>query len=126
MKVAPNKRVRPGGKDLDLFFPAVHREQNLGPHGFADPVALHGQDALRPAGQSVAVFQQFLHIVGDLEKPLFQFPEDHRLVAAPAAALFHLLVGQHRLAVLAPVHRGFLLIGQPRLNISMKTNCSQR
>ena len=81
----------------------------------ADPVALHGHDPLGPAGQAIAPRQQFLGVGGDLEIPAVDLPGHDLGVAAPAAAVLDLLVGQHGLAGRAPVHRGALAVGEAPL-----------
>src|SRR5262249_7055332 len=68
-----------------------------------DPVALHGEDALRPAGQAVEVAQELVGIRRDAEEPLLELALDDRRVAPPAAAVLDLLVGEHGLAAGAPV-----------------------
>ena len=72
-------------------------EIDLRAFGAADPVALHGEDALRPAAFELRhIVQQLVGVVGDPEEPLFQRALLHGGVfVAPAAALHHLLIGQH-------------------------------
>ena len=105
--------VRSGGEDGERFVGIFEGEVHLGAHALADPVALHGENFFRPAREGVATGKQLLCIVGDLEKPTVHFPGEHGIVATPAGAVDDLLVGQHRLAGLAPVDRGHLLIDQP-------------
>ncbi len=83
--------------------------------GAAYPVALHGAHLLGPVLQLVYVGQQFLGVGGDAEEPLVYLAPLHRVVAAPAAAVHHLLVGQHRLVGFAPVDLGLFLVGQALL-----------
>ena len=80
--------------------------------GAANPVALHGAHLLWPLIQCVQVRQQLFGVVGDLDEPLVDFTALDRVVTAPATAVHHLFVGQHGLVGLAPVHLGFLLVGQ--------------
>ena len=48
--------VGPGGEDRQGLAPAFGQGKiDLRARGFADPVALHGEDPLRPAGQLVQV-----------------------------------------------------------------------
>jgi hypothetical protein len=47
--------VRPGGEHRDRLVPALDGELHLRAGGAADPVALHGQHALRPAPSSSAM-----------------------------------------------------------------------
>ena len=51
-------------------------------------------------------------VVGDFDKPLGDFPAFHLGVAAPAAAVDDLLVGQHGFVVGAPVHCRGLFVDQ--------------
>ena len=81
----------------------------------ADPVLLHQPDLVRPALEPVEAGQQLLGISGDLEEPLGQLAPLHRRAGAPAAAVDHLLVGQHGVLDRVPVDPGFLAIGQPGL-----------
>ena len=93
------------GEDRDLEIrPARHRQRELGALAAADPVALHGEHPLRPAGQPVAPVEQLLGVVGDLEEPAVDLADRHLGIAAPAAARLDLLVGEHGLAGRAPVH----------------------
>ncbi len=77
---------------------------------FADPVLLHQLHLLGPARQVVERRQQFFRVRRDAE-------EIHRDLAlldsragAPAAALDHLLVGEHGLIHRIPVHDAGLLV----------------
>ena len=81
-----------------------------------DPVALHGAHLLRPAVQLAQIVQQFLRVIRDAQEPLLQIALLHRLLfVPPAAAVHHLLIGQHRRALRAPVHLALLAIRQPAL-----------
>ena len=68
-------------------------------------------------GQSIVVqvVQQAVGVVGDAEEPLLELAQLDRGAAALAAAVDHLLVGQHRGVLRAPVDRGLLAVGQPAL-----------
>jgi len=77
-----------------------------------DPVLLHRDHAFRPILQSSQVIQKAVAVGGDLEIPLFQLFLDDRRMAAPAAAVDDLLIGQGRLATGAPVDAGGLLVRQ--------------
>ena len=69
-----------------------------------DPVALHQAHLFRPAVEAVEAREQIVGIVGDPEEPLGQFALlDHR-ARAPAAAVDHLLVGEHGVVDRIPVH----------------------
>ena len=95
---------------------ALDHELHVSALGTADPVALHGQHTLGPMALQLAhVVEQALGVVGDLEVPLVQGLLGHGGVAAFARAVDHLLVGEHRLVLGAPVDRGVLPVGQPVL-----------
>ena len=118
MNLAPNKRVRPRGEDLELRLAARRRagiEHEAHQQAFraADPVLLHQPDFLRPAVKRVERFQQFLRIIADLEHPLMQIALlDHR-ARAPAAAVDHLLVGEHGLVDRVPIDLAVFARHQP-------------
>ena len=104
--------IRAGGVDLEAA--AIVQVKTQGdPLGTADPVALHGAHLLRPSLQLLQVVQQLLGIGGDPDKPLADLAPLYRVVAAPTAAVHHLLVGQHGLIGGAPVDLRHLFIGQP-------------
>ena len=82
-------------------------------HGLADPVALHTEHAVRPAALELGeVGEQFVGVIRDLEEPLGEFLLDDGRVAAPAQAVDDLLVGEHGIAVRAPVLGGFLAVDE--------------
>ena len=110
----PEDRVDAGGEDTDGLVGALHREIDLRAGRATDPVALHGQDAVGPAGlQLVKGSQKLVRIGSGPEEPLLTFLLfDGSLLVTPAAAAHDLLVGQNRGAGGAPVHRGLLAIGQ--------------
>ena len=81
----------------------------------ADPVALHHDDLFRPVGQRLQPLQELVGVGGNPEEPLLEIAgHDHR-PAAPARALDHLLVGQHRLAARTPVDGRALPVGETAL-----------
>ena len=96
---------------------AIEVEIDLGAFGAADPVALHGEDALGPAAFELRhVVEQLVGVGGDFEEPLFEGALfDGRVFVAPAAAFDHLLVGQHGGAFGAPVDQRLLAIGEAAL-----------
>ncbi len=106
--------VWPCGEDGNLlalpFFKLKIAGQAL---AFANPVALHGDNFFRPAAQFVQIRQQLLGIVSNFEEPAVHVLGHNLLIAAPAAAVNHLLPRQHGSAIIAPVDRGFLAIDQP-------------
>jgi len=81
----------------------------------ADPVALHRQHLVRPLVQLLRSVEQLVGILRDPQEPLLQVARPDRRAAAPAAAVHHLLVGQHGPAVGAPVHRRLPAVGEPPL-----------
>ena len=79
----------------------------------ADPVRLHEAHFFRPLVEAAKRRQEFLGIVGDLEEPLGEFALLDERVRAPAAAIDHLFVGEHRMVDRIPVDfRGFP-VGEP-------------
>ena len=109
----PAHGVLTRGEDRDEPLPVLERETDLRAGAAADPVLLHGNDFFGPPGQLVAVYQQVLGVARDPEEPLRELFLAHRLAAAPAGSGLHLLVGEHRLAGIAPVDVGLLAEGQP-------------
>ena len=110
------QRVGPGGEDRDRLVAAFHGEVDLGALRAADPVALHQQDAVRPAAlQLLGVLEQPVRVLGDLEVPLVQHPAHHVGAAAFALPGDDLLVGQDGLVHRAPVHVAVPAVGQAAL-----------
>ena len=107
-----HQRVRTRGEDRQRLGFAIDRELDFQAFAAADPVALHGLDRLRPARQAVQFVQQFLGVVGDAQEPLRDLALFDQRAGAPAAAVDHLLVGQHGLVDRIPVHHRVLAIGQ--------------
>ena len=96
------QRVRPRGEDLDLV--TLRRRLDQARSGRSRP-------SERPiqffcisrtfSGQRSSVssaVEQLVGIFGDLEEPLRQLALLHRRAGAPAAAVDHLLVGEHGLS----------------------------
>ena len=117
------QRVGTGGEDGNLALIALdwvaidvaQREVDLGALGAADPVGLHLLDALGPTGELLQIVEQLLRIFGDLDVPLLEVALLHLGVATPATALGDLLVGEHGLALGAPVDRVLLAVDQTPL-----------
>ncbi len=107
--------VRAGSVDPQLFVRAPDAEGHVHAFRAPDPVALHGAHLLRPAGEAVQPVQQLLGIVRDAHEPLPDLPLFHGCPGAPALAVNHLFVGQHRPVHRVPVHRRLGPIGQPLL-----------
>ena len=85
--------------------------------GAADPVALHGHNAIRPTFFNLLeIVQQLIGVGRGLEEPLIQFLLlDRHGLMPPAAAVDYLLVSQHRAALVAPIHAALLAVGQALL-----------
>ena len=113
-------RVQAGRENLERFLSGtVLRVQDRKAHDRtgapADPVALHGAHALRPAAHAVELSVQLLRVGGDLQKPLVELGAPDDRFAAPAPPRLHLLVRQDGLARSAPVHPAPALVGQAAL-----------
>ena len=108
-------RVGTGRIDGQFFAQVGNVEAEFQTFGTADPVLLHGFDALGPAGNLVHVLQQLIGVIGDLEEPLAQAFLVHFVVAAPALAFDDLFVGQHGVAMVAPVDGRLLFHSQAAL-----------
>ena len=80
----------------------------------ADPVALHGEDALGPAAFELGdVFEEFVGVGGGAEEPLFERALfDGGVFVTPAAAIDNLLIGEHGGAFGAPVDEGLFAVGE--------------
>ena len=113
-------RVVPCREDLERLqllvlrqLAAFQRETHVGADRLADPVPLLGAHEVRPlAVEAVQRFQQLVGEGGDPEEPLGQVALLHRRVRAPAAAIDHLLVGEHGVLDRIPVDLGGLAVGQ--------------
>jgi len=91
----------------------IEREADQQPFRAADPVVLHQAHILGPAIKSIEAVQQVLRERGDFEEPLGQLALLDKRVGAPAAAVDHLLVCQHRLLDRIPIDLGFLALHEP-------------
>ena len=116
-ELGAEQRVRPGGEDFKLGLAArracrIEREANQQALGAADPVLLHQPDLVRPAVEAIERFEQRRGEFGDGEKPLRELALLDQGAGAPAAAVDHLFVGQHRLVDRIPVHFRFLALDQ--------------
>src|ERR1700738_4057851 len=95
-----------------------YRKFHAGADGFADPVALHSDDALGPAAfELFQIIEQLLGVVRSLEEPLLDFAGlAERVFMAPAIAAVHdLLVGQHGAAFGTPVDAALFAVGEAAL-----------
>ena len=92
---------------------AFEREPHVGAGRLADPVALLRADEIGPRGlQAIQRLQQLLGVGGDPEEPLRQVALLDHGAGAPAAAVDHLLVGEHGVLHRIPVDLGGLAVGQ--------------
>ena len=107
-----HKGVRASGVDGQLVGVMVNVKGDFHPFRTADPVALHGLHGVRPVVQLIQIVQQLIGVGGDFNKPLRDLFTLDFGVAAPAAAVDNLLVGQYGLVVRAPVHRGGFFVHQ--------------
>ena len=90
-------------------------EDDLGPLGAADPVALHRHHVLGPGLDLVEVGEQPVGVVGDPEEPLLELALHDRGAAALAAAVDDLLVGEHGRVLRAPLDRRLGPVGEAAL-----------
>src|SRR6266481_3094736 len=100
-----------------------YREPDTRADGFADPIALHGDDAVGPgAFKFFQIFKELIGVVSGLQKPLFDFAGlDEGVFVAPAvAAVDDLLVGQHGAAFGTPVDAALFSIGEATLEHAQK------
>ena len=97
------QRVRPRGEDFELALAVrrgrrIEREADQQAFRAADPVLLHQPHFFRPAVERVERVEQVAAKFGDREEPLRQLALLDQRAGAPAAAVDHLLVGQHGLS----------------------------
>ena len=107
-----HKGVRTGGVDSQFVSVVVDVKGDFYPFRTADPVALHGLHGVRPVVQLIQIVQQFIGVGGDFNKPLRDLFTLDLGIAAPAAAVDNLFVGQHGLVIRAPVHCGGFFVHQ--------------
>src|SRR5258706_97417 len=117
-----HQRVGSRGKDAQhfLFSGKLVREADVDAVTLADPVDLHRLHALGPAGERVERGEQLLGVSGDphvVHRDLALLDERP---GAPAAAVDHLLVREHRPVDRIPVHRTGLLVDETFLQHAQK------
>ncbi len=99
------ERVGARSEDADLVGPVrrgrLEGERHLGALGAADPVALHQLHVVGPVERLVV--EQFVGILRRTQEPLLHQALDDGRVAALAAAVDHLFVGEDGLVERAPV-----------------------
>ena len=111
------QRVMSRRENLQLGFAGrrrgrIEREAHQHAFGAADPVALHQPHLVGPAIQRIERVQQFLRVFRDLEDPLVHLALFDHGAGAPAAAVDHLLVGEHGHVDRIPVDLALLAFGQ--------------
>ena len=117
MNLRAEQSVRPRGEDFQFAFAVrrgcrIEREAHQQALGAADPVLLHQPDFFRPALERSSASSSSWRIFRDLEEPLRQLALLDQRAGAPAAAVDHLLVGQHRMIDRIPVHLRLLALDQ--------------
>ena len=111
-------RVDARGENLNgSAFHLRHVEFDSRSLRFADPIALHRQDALRPAAFDLLhVVEKLIRIRRNFPEPLRDLARLHdRALMAPATTVDHLLVRQHSLAFRTPIHAALFPIGDSLL-----------
>src|SRR6267142_3233722 len=106
-----------GGGDIGYGKPHARAD------GFADPIALHGDDAVGPGAlKFFQIFKELIGVVSGLQKPLLDFAGlDEGVFVAPAvAAVYDLLVGEDGAAFGTPVDPTLFAIGQATLEHAQK------
>ena len=101
--------IRAGGVNSNLIVQRRDFKGEFQALAAADPVALHGFYALRPALEQAQILQQLISIISNLEEPLAQILLHNLMVAAPAFAVDNLLVSQYCVTGVAPVNSRLLL-----------------
>ena len=103
------KRVRARRENSDVIGAIdwlLQREINLRAEALADPILLHREHLLRPlAFKLTMALQQFFRVLCRAQEPLRHLFLNDDIAAAPALAIFHLLIRKHGAAVLAPVRK---------------------
>src|SRR6267142_2592541 len=92
-------------------------------NGFADPIALHGDDAIGPGAlKFFQIFKELIGVVSGLQKPLLDFagPDQGIFVAPGVAAVYDLLLGEDGAAFGTPVDPTLFAIGQATLEHAQK------
>src|SRR5262245_16177138 len=92
-KSGPIDRILPSGKNSQRSLTINQWEKNLGSHGLPNPVALHGQNLVRPSAKQFQILKQLLRVLSDAKKPLIKLLLSDRRLAPPTSAIDHLLIG---------------------------------
>ena len=106
-----------GREHPELFLPSIQRVRKREPHAvaLADPVRLHRFHAVGPAGQRVERGEQLVGVARDRHVVHRDLALFHERAGAPAAAVDHLLVREHRLVDRVPVDDAGLLVDEAAL-----------
>ena len=100
----PKQRIRPCGKNDNLFAGFLNRKCHFRAFTAANPIPLHLLQRIAPVDR-FQIIQQPLSEDRDPQHPLAHWLAHHRMPAHLALAIDHLLIGQHRAQLRAPVHR---------------------
>ena len=103
-------RVGAGGENRERIFGAVDAELHLRAFGTANPVALRLFDRVAPVHRFQPV-EQTLCVGRNAQAPLHRLLLHHGEAAAHRNAVHHLVVGEHRAELRAPVYHCFAEIG---------------
>ena len=126
-ELCAEQRVRPRREDFQLALAGrrgrrIEREAHQQAFGAADPVALHQAHLVGPAVERIERVQQLLRVFRDLEDPLVHLALLDDGAGTPAAAVDHLLVGEHGHVDRVPVELALLALGEPRRAGSPETS----
>ena len=105
--------VVPRGEHVEPVVAPGERERHAQTLGAADPVRLHQPHPFGPAVEAVERVEEVVGVGGDAQHPLRQLAPLDQRARAPAAAVDHLLVGEHGIVDRVPVDPGFLAIREP-------------
>ena len=122
MNVAPNsvsarvvKTFRLPAAPSSCCRSGAYAKADLGALAAADPVGLHHAHALRPVAQGLERIEQLLGIARDVEVVHRDLALLDQRARAPAPAVDHLLVREHRLVHRIPVHDAGAPVGDAAL-----------
>src|SRR5882724_2143550 len=108
--------VDAGGENFDAVRARDVGYRKLDPRAFAlaDPIALHGDDAVGPAAfEQFQIIKQLFGVSSRTEKPLLDFTRfDQRVFVAPAIAVDDLLVCENGATFWTPVDTAVFAISQ--------------
>ncbi len=108
-------RIRSRSKNAYLRIGAVHRKIHQRPFTLTYPVALHLFHTLTEI-HPLQSFQKTIGKCGDAQEPLPHAYAFHRMTAALAQSVLHLIVGQHRSQRFAPPYFRMIEISETELH----------